>query len=108
VIDSLSDLEVLALAALVRLGPRAYGVTIREDIRERTGRSVSVGSLYRAVQRLEERGLVDTSVGEPTSVRGGRAKKYVRITPQGHAELRVAVASFRRMIEGIGPELETG
>jgi len=104
--EALSDLEVLALAAMARLGPRAYGVTIREDILERTGRSVSVGSLYRAIQRLEHRDLVETRVGEPTSVRGGRAKKYVAITAEGRVELEAAVQSFQRMIEGLDLGME--
>lgn len=99
--EALSDLEVLALAALERLGPHAYGVSIRGDIRKRTGRSVSVGSLYRAIQRLEARGLVSTQVGEPTAVRGGRAKKHVAITPEGRSSLAAAVKAFERMIEGL-------
>lgn len=100
--DALSDLEVLALAALLRLGPEAYGVTIREDIRKRAGRSVSVGSLYKALQRLEDRGLVRSQVGEPTAERGGRARKHVAITAAGRRELEWAVTAFHRMIEGLG------
>jgi PadR family transcriptional regulator PadR len=105
--DSLSDLETLALAALARLGPDAYGVSIREEIEERTGRAVSVGSLYKALHRLETRGLVKTTVGEPTSVRGGRAKKHVRIEPAGRAALRASIASYRRMFEGLGMDPKT-
>ncbi len=106
--EALSDLEVLALAAVERLGPEAYGVRVREDIRERTGRSVSVGSLYRAIQRLEDRGLVESRVGEPTAVRGGRAKKHVATTSEGRAALSEAVESFRRMIEGLDLGAEAG
>ncbi len=105
-IEALSDLEILALAALQRLGRDAYGVSIKEDILERTGRSASIGSLYRAIGRLEERGLVETRVGEPTAVRGGRAKKHVAITAEGRRELAAAVASFQRMIEGLDFEAE--
>jgi DNA-binding PadR family transcriptional regulator len=104
--DPLSDLEVLALAALARLGPDAYGVSIREHIRERAGRAVSLGSLYKALQRLEDRDLAESSVGEPTPERGGRAKKHVAITAQGRVALADAVASFRRMTEGLGLDAE--
>lgn len=105
--DTLSDLEVLALAALVRLGPDAYGVSIREEIQERAGRSVSVGSLYKALHRLEKRGLVSTCIGEPTGVRGGRAKKHVRVEPDGRLALETSIASYQRMFEGLGPRVNT-
>ena len=105
--ESLSELEMLAIAALVRLGPDAYGVTIRDEIEERTGRSVSVGSLYKALHRLEERGLVSTSVGEPTSVRGGRAKKHVKVEAAGHRALQDSMRAYARMFEGLRDRLES-
>lgn len=98
----LSDLEVLALAALARLGPSAYGVSIKEDIAARTGRVVSVGSLYKALKRLEIQGYVTPHVGAPTSVRGGRAKKHFRIEPAGRAALQDSVSSLLRMVDGLG------
>lgn len=101
----LSDLEVLALAAVMQLGPEAYGVSIREEIRERTGRSVSVGSLYKAIHRLEERGYVSTVVGEPTAVRGGRAKKHVQLEPAGRAALEESVRALGQMLSGLGMDL---
>lgn len=97
----LSDLEVLALAALLRLGPEAYGVAIKDDIAERTGRSVSIGSLYKALQRLEDRGLVTPYVGEPTAVRGGRAKKHFQVEPAGRDALEESVSALHRMVEGL-------
>ena len=100
--DSLSDLEVFALAALVRLGPDGYGVSIREEILERTGRSVSVGSLYKALNRLQKRGLVSAFRGEPTAVRGGRAKKHFRVEPAGRAALESSVQELQAMVEGLG------
>ena len=99
-----SDLEVLALAALLRLGPEAYGVSIREEIAERTGREVSIGSLYKALQRLEDRRLVAARVGEPTSVRGGRAKKHFRVLPAGRDALEGALGSLHRMVDGLDLE----
>ena len=104
--EALSDLEVLALAALERLGPDAYGVSVRDEIEARMSRSVSIGSLYKALHRLEERGLVSSEVGEPSAVRGGRAKKHLRIQPAGRSALAAEVASYRRMFEGVGPERE--
>lgn len=100
--DVLSELEVLALAALMRLGSEAYGVTVRDDILKRTGRSVSIGSLYKALQRLEDRGLATSEVGDPTPERGGRARKLIHVTAEGREALAASVASFHRMIEGLG------
>lgn len=101
--STLSELEVLALAAILQLEDDAYGVSIREEIKERTGRSVSVGSLYKALHRLEERGMVSSSTGEPTAVRGGRSKKLVQIEPDGLAALEESVSGYRRMFDGLDP-----
>jgi PadR family transcriptional regulator PadR len=98
----ISDLEVLALAALLRLGEEAYGIAIKEDIAARTGRDVSIGSLYKALQRLEDRGLVDAWIGEPTSVRGGRAKKHFRVLPAGREALEASLRSLQNMVDGLG------
>ena len=97
----LSEVEVLSLAALAHLGPEAYGVSIREEIERRTGRALSVGSLYKAIHRLEKRGLVSTHVGKPTAVRGGRAKKHIRLEPAGHAALSASIQSMNSMVEGL-------
>ena len=99
---SISDLEVLALAALLRLGEDAYGIAIKDDIAARTGRDVSIGSLYKALQRLEDRGLVDAWIGEPTSVRGGRAKKHFRVLPAGKEALEASRRSLQNMVDGLG------
>jgi len=99
--ETLSDLEVLILSAVLRLGPDAYGVSIREAILERTGRSVSIGSLYKAIHRLERRGLVSTVAGEPRAVRGGRARKYVRTEEAGRRALRDSVQALSQMLDGL-------
>lgn len=104
--DPLSDLERLALAAILQLGPEAYGVSIRDEIRERTGRAVSIGSLYKAIQRMEDRGYVTTRVGEPSAVRGGRAKKHVRVEVEGRRALEESVRTLGRMLEGLDVDLE--
>ena len=57
--------------------------------------------MYKALHRLEKRGLVSTSVGKPTAVRGGRAKKYIRLEPAGHAALSAQVQTINRMVEGL-------
>ncbi len=79
----LTDFELMILLAVLRVGDDAYGMRIGEEI-ERTGkRSVIMGAVYTALDRLERNGLVTSSVGDPTPERGGRAKRYFTVTPRG-------------------------
>ncbi len=76
------------MLAVIRLGDNAYGVPISKVIQESTSRDVLVGSVYAALERLEEKGFVGSEVGEPTAERGGRAKRYFRITDAGLSQVR--------------------
>ena len=73
--DYLGEFEQLILLALARLGDEAYGVTIRDTLEERAGRTPSFGAIYSTLRRLEQKGLVRSFLGEPEAVRGGKAKK---------------------------------
>jgi DNA-binding PadR family transcriptional regulator len=97
----LGEFEILILAALIRLGDGAYGVSVRREVQARTGRSVSIGAVYTTLGRLERKGLVRSRVGAPTSERGGRAKKYFRANVAGRAALKSAVKTIGRMTEGL-------
>ena len=77
--NGLGEFEQLVLLALLRLQPEAYGVAIRDEIEEKTGRRVALGSVYTTLLRLEDKGFVATRIGEPTPQRGGRRKKFYRI-----------------------------
>ena len=99
--DYLGEFEQLVLLALARLGDDAYGVTIRQTLLERAGRQVSFGAVYSTLRRLEQKGLVRATFGEPEPVRGGRAKKYVTITARGRAALREAHTALLRMAAGV-------
>jgi PadR family transcriptional regulator PadR len=79
----LGEFEYLMLTAVARLEDGAYGVTIRQEIEDATGRPCSLGALYTTLDRLEAKGLIKTSMGDPTPQRGGRPKRMVRITPKG-------------------------
>ena len=104
--SSLGDFEQLVLLALVRLGDRAYGIAIHDEIVERAGRDVTVAAVYKTLERLEDKGLAVSSLGEPTAERGGRRKKYFRIQPAGRRALRHALASIRRMSSGLAADLD--
>jgi len=103
----LGEFEQLLLFALVQLDSDAYGSGIRRLIEGRTGRTVSPGAIYTALDRLESRGLVSSVLGEPTARRGGKRKRYYRIEPAGAALLRRSHDALARMARGVKPRLET-
>jgi PadR family transcriptional regulator PadR len=103
--NHLGEFEQLLLFALLRLEDDAYGVTIRREIERRTSRSVAVGAVYTALQRLEDRGLVSSRVGEPTPERGGRRKRYYRLEPAGAKALGESYENLREMSKGLAPKL---
>ena len=79
----LSDFELIALLVLLRLGDDAYGVPIAREMEQQTKREVKLGSIYATLERLEKKGFVVSELGEPTQERGGRAKRYFRVTKDG-------------------------
>jgi DNA-binding PadR family transcriptional regulator len=103
----LSNFEFMVMLALIRLREHAYGVPIAMEIEKRSKREVSVGSLYAALERLESKGYVTSELGEPTSERGGRAKRYFKVTPPGLREVRETQQTLVRLWKGL-PELEGG
>jgi len=103
---SLGEFEQLLLFALVRLGDDAYGLTVRREIEERTGRSISAGAVYTALDRLEERGLVRSWWGAPTAERGGKRKKHYRIQPLGLKTLTRSYTAMQQMARGLAAKLE--
>lgn len=103
---TLGEFEQMILFALLDLeGEEAYGVTIREVMEERTGRSISSGAVYTALDRLREQGLVTSWVGDPTPERGGRRKRYYRLEPSGLQALDRAARLFEGMSRGLLPTL---
>ena len=93
--------ETTVLLALLRLGNRAYGMEIREEIERCTGREVSYGAVYTALDRLEVKGFVGYRLGDPAPERGGRARKYFRVLAAGRAALRDSRAHLSTMWKGV-------
>lgn len=81
--------ESIHLLAILRLGDKAYGVNIRDEISEMSGRSISYGTLYSYLDQLYRKGLVDKQSGDPTPERGGRRKIFYTVTKKGMAALKV-------------------
>jgi PadR family transcriptional regulator, regulatory protein PadR len=103
----LGDFELIVMLALMRLGRDAYGVPISHEIEQQSGREVALGSVYAALERLEGKGLVSSDLGRPTPERGGRAKRYFRITSNGVREVREARKALIKLWRGL-PELAGG
>jgi PadR family transcriptional regulator PadR len=99
--ELLGSLEHIVLLALLRLGDHAYGMTVRREIEERTGRNLSIGAVYATLERLEAKGYVSSFTGEPTSERGGRAKRHFRIEADGQQALRASQQAIRKMSLGL-------
>src|SRR5499426_4729135 len=99
--EYLGNFDLMLLLVLLRLGEDAYGVTIAQELEEQTRREVVVASVYATLERLEERGLVTSSLGDATPERGGRAKRYFRITKAGIGEVRDAQRSLMNLWKGL-------
>jgi DNA-binding PadR family transcriptional regulator len=97
--DSLAEFELMVMLAALRLGPdRAYTVTIAEDIRERTGRPVRRANVFTTLQRLGEKGLISSRLGEPHPDRGGRPPRLVTVEPPGAAAVRATTGAIQAMV----------
>ena len=99
--DYLGEFEHLVLLALIRLSDEAYGVTVRQEIQTRTGREVSIGAVYATLERLQNKDYVKSFLGEPTAERGGRAKRFFRVTAKGITAVNRTQQALGRMTEGL-------
>ena len=97
----MGEFEQLVLLALLRLDNDAYGMEVREEIERRIAREVSYGAVYTTLDRLEQKGYVAHRMGESTPERGGRARKYFRVQPEGRAALRATQQALQIMSEGV-------
>ncbi len=97
----IGEFEYLLITATARLGDEAYGAAIREEIETATGRRCSIGALYTTLDRLETKGLLKTWMGEATAQRGGRAKRMVRLTPNGVKAAKEFYDAISRVSAGV-------
>ncbi len=97
----------MILLAILRIGDDAYGVPIAGEIEETAGRSVFLGAIYTALDRLEENGLVTSAYGDPTPERGGRAKRFFKVTSKGLKAVKDTQRAFTALWSGI-PALKGG
>jgi PadR family transcriptional regulator PadR len=96
----LGEFEYVLITTAAGLGENAYGVAIRDEMEAAIQRKCSMGALYTTIDRLEEKGLLKTWVGEATPQRGGRGKRMVRVTPQGVRAAKQFYDSVLRISRG--------
>jgi PadR family transcriptional regulator PadR len=98
----LSALEQKIMLVIMRQNPNAYGISIQDRLKEDTGKEYSFGSIYAALERLEDKGFVKSRVGEATAERGGKAKQYYVLSGEGQAALEAAMNTWDVLRAGAG------
>ena len=99
--DYLGEFEHIIVLALLRLEDRAYGVTVRQEIEMRIKREVSIGAVYATLDRLESKGYVKSRRGDPTPERGGRSKRFFRVTAKGVTAVNRTQRALQTMSKGL-------
>jgi PadR family transcriptional regulator len=99
--EYIGNIELMVILALMRLGEDAYGVPISREIEKIGGREVALGTVYASLERLEAKGLVSSQLGEHTPERGGRAKRYFRVTSKGLREARETQRTLQKLWHGV-------
>jgi PadR family transcriptional regulator PadR len=97
----LGEFEQMVMLALLRLGPDAYGAAVCGEIEKRSGRGVSVSAVHTTLERLEQKGLVKSRVGDPTPQRGGKRKRHFEVAALGLKAVQVSYRSIRNMADGL-------
>ena len=101
----LTDFELMLLLGILRVGEDAYGVQIALEVERTSGRRVLLGAAYAALDRLERNGLVTSELGDPSPERGGRAKRFFRVTPRGLGAARETQRALIALWRGV-PQLK--
>jgi DNA-binding PadR family transcriptional regulator len=100
--ESLGEFEHLVLLALLRLGDEAYGLAVRREIAQRAERDVTIGAVYATLERLKDKGLVRSRQTEASEERGGRGRRYFKLTAEGDAALQATHRALQRMAQDLG------
>ena len=101
------EFEIMVMLAILRLGPDAYGVTIREELERETTRTLTLGTIYKSLSRLEAKGYLHTRTSEPTAVRGGRRKKLYHVSVTGLRAVNRSLSDLWSLTRGLDLGWET-
>jgi DNA-binding PadR family transcriptional regulator len=97
----LGEFEQIVMLALLRLGSEAYGASVCAEIEKRSGRGVSMSAVHTTLERLEQKGLLKSRLGDPTPQRGGKRKRHYELAPLGLRALQASYRSLKSMADGI-------
>lgn len=104
----LGQFEQTVLAAVLRCGTNAYGVSIHAAVEKLSGRNVAMGAVYSTLDRMEDKGLIASWLSDPTPERGGRAKRCYRLEKHGQLALRESLDAARRLATAVEGLLRSG
>ncbi len=99
--ERIGSFEQLVLLAVMRLSEGAYGMAVKREITERTGRPISLGAVYATLDRLENKGYITSSEGSGSPDRQGRARRFFRVQASGRIALEASLADVKRMVQGL-------
>ena len=99
--ELMGTFELSVLLAVLRLGDGAYGRAVLHQVQESLGRSVSAGAVYTTLERLEQRGFVNSKLAAGTAIRGGRARRYYAATAHGSRAIADAKETLTKMWQGV-------
>jgi DNA-binding PadR family transcriptional regulator len=97
----LGEFEQIVLLALLRVGADAYGASVCLEIEKRSGRSASLSAVHTTLERLEQKGMVRSRIGDPTPQRGGKRKRHYEVCAPGMRALQASYRSIKKMADGI-------
>ncbi len=98
---SIGEFEEVVLLTVAILYENAYGISIKEEIENRLKRKVSVGAMRTALNRLEKKGFLNSEFGEATAVRGGKRKRFFKVTPLGKDALDKVMETRKQLWDAI-------
>ena len=101
--EYLGGFEQVVLLAVLRLRSDAYGMRVRQEIEERTGRRAAIGAVYATLDRLERKGLISSRDGQPTPERGNRAWRYFSVTAPGVRAMNESRQALGSLWRGLKP-----
>lgn len=101
--DSIGELEELILLVVGVLYDKAYGVSVFSEVQKQTGRTVNISAIHVVMNRLEEKGFLESFIGGSTNLRGGRRKKFYKLTATGRNVLEEVKSVRERLFEQLKP-----
>lgn len=100
----LGEFEEVVLLTVAILDEEAYGVTVTQEIEQKTGRAVGFSTVHTTLQRLEEKGFLASRMGGATAERGGRRKRFFTVTAAGRRALAEVKQVREQLWEALPPQ----